>query len=241
MINSWSYSRLQVYQTCPQQAKFKFIDKLQEPPRPDTGKEPANDRGSRLHQSAEDYINGLIDEPAYELANFRAELDKARELALTQHAVAERMWLFDINWTPLPDDAPYEKIWLRIISDITVWVSDTELLIIDIKSGKRSGNEIKHAKQLQLYQLATFLRYPEIDTVTCELWYVDQNELSHQVFTRTQGLRFFKTFNEEAQELCQDELFIPKPSQWNCRFCPFGPVETSNQWVTKMGACKYGV
>lgn len=44
-----------------------------------------------------------------------------------------------------------------------------ETILIDLKTGKRDHNEIKHAEQIQLYQL-----YPGLQQVTTELWYLDE-------------------------------------------------------------------
>ena len=44
-------------------------------------------------------------------------------------------------------------------------------------------------------------------------------------------------FNPFAPE---DQVFSPRPSAWNCRFCPYGPEDTSNKWVNKSGACPHG-
>lgn len=241
MIKQWSFSRLELYKSCAYHAKLKYVDKSPELDRPDQGKEPANTRGSRLHEAAEHYVNGSRSDLIFELGNFERELNKARELFQQGLAVTEQLWLFDYSWTPLPPEATYDKIWLRVIADLTVWLSPTELLLVDYKSGKRDGNEIKHGRQLQLYQLVAFMKYPQLDHVTAELWYLDKDDLAHQEFTRAQGLRFLKRFNDAAVAMCEDTTFAPRPSTWTCRFCPYGPVETSNKWVNKSGACPHGV
>ena len=56
-ITSWSFSRWNVYNTCPAQAKYKFIDKLPEPG------SPAMDRGSAIHKGVEQYILGAAAKP----------------------------------------------------------------------------------------------------------------------------------------------------------------------------------
>lgn len=123
--------------------------------------------------------------------------------------------------------------WLRLKLDALVFLSDDHALAIDYKSGKRFGNEIKHGEQLQLYQLVTFLRYPKLERVTTELWYLDCDELTSQSFTRAQGLRFMKTWDRRGTALTTANSFPPNPNKFSCRYCMYGP------WGT--GHCKVGV
>ena len=245
-ITAWSNSRLDVFRTCSHWAELKFIDKVPENPRPDTGKEQANDRGSRVHKAAEDYVLGNTDIIIPEMKSFEAEFLKLRTLREQDESsvVCENGWAFDNGWNVVPydpEDYPswaefFETIWARIIIDCLVWLSPAEVVVIDYKTGKRFGNEIKHGKQMQLYQLATFMRYPEVQLVHPELWYLDQNEISPaQSFTRKQGLKFFDDINRRALEMTNARWFPANPSKHNCKFCPYQTGE--NKWIIGTGHC----
>jgi len=84
-----SFSRLELYSNCPRQYQYKYIDKLQEEPRPQqldrhgNAKLAAHERGSILHEAADDFINSRIDTLHKELKNLAPELRAAREIKST--------------------------------------------------------------------------------------------------------------------------------------------------------------
>ena len=238
-ISAWSASRLDVYETCPYRAQLKMIERKPEAPRPPppNGKEHANDRGSRIHDNCEDYATNKTDKLCPEARHFIPDFEHVRALHRDEPAsiVCEEGWAFNDSWEPV-NYKDFKNIWLRIIIDLLVFKSPTEAIVVDYKSGKRYGNEIKHGKQVQLYQLAAFMRYPELEKVTTELWYLDQNELAQMTFTRSQGLKFLKGYNERALRMTGAVEFPSKPSAFACRFCPY--QNSSNKWLKGTGDCK---
>lgn len=109
----------------------------------------------------------------------------------------------------------------------------TERFLPTHNTGKRFGNEIKHAEQLQLYALCCLLRYPECEQVTCELWYIDQNELASFTMKRKQLDRYLRLFDERGRKITEETEFKPNPNIHSCKYCPYSPE--------KQGDCKYGV
>lgn len=227
MIDRWSFSRLQVYESCPYRAQLAYDERLPEIRRPDGNR--AADRGTRLHQAGEDYIKRKVDTLIPELFNFREEFEHVRQL---ENFTSEQTWYFDQEWNPV---ALKKDAWLTVIIDLLVWADDYTAIDVDYKSGKRYGNEIKHGQQLQLYQLATLMRYPATENITTELWYLDQNEIASQSYTRKQGLRFFNGFNARGVTMTSDKTFKAKPSVYSCRFCPYRTG--MNKWVCGTGDC----
>ena len=134
--------------------------------------------------------------------------------------VGKQVWI----WVPA---------WLRLKLDAMVHLSETEAVIIDYKSGKRFGNEISHAEQTQLYQLVALLRYPKLEIVHTELWYLDVDELAASTFTRQQGLRFLQAFTKKGRSITECMDFPASPNVWSCKWCPYG------SWGT--GHCERGV
>jgi RecB family exonuclease len=235
-LKSWSHSRLTTFEGCKLRAKLSYIDRIPEPERPlPAGKtEHANDRGTRLHDAAEKYIRGGVELQPELAKHFEPEYVKARELFLAGQATMEGDWAFTKDWEPtawMSSDA-----WLRMKLDLCIHLSDREAVSIDYKSGKRFGNELKHAEQMQIYTIGTFRKYPKLQKVTTELWYLDQNELATMTYTREQGLRYIKNYERRGSLLTDCEEFPANPNQFTCRWCPYKP-----QALGGTGHCQVGV
>lgn len=235
MIKAGSYTRLSKFESCHYAAKLAYIDKIPEPERPlPPGKtEHANDRGTRLHEAAEKYIKGGV-ELIPELDKFKTEFAKARDMFAAGKATTEGDWAYTHDWEPVAWMS--SDVWVRIKCDLVVHLSPSRLVVIDYKSGKRFGNEIKHGEQMQLYTIGTLLRYPKCQEVTTELWYLDQDELASMTYTREQGLRFLKNYERRFTDLTTCEDFQPNPNMFSCRWCAYKPVEKGGT-----GHCSVGI
>lgn len=236
-IRQWSISKAKVFGQCKLRAQLQYGAKIPEPERPlPPGKtEHANDRGTRLHQAAEDYVAGRRPDLIPELAGFQAEFDSLRALYREGRVSLEGEWAVDDAWTPVGYYDP--AVWLRLKLDALVHLSEQEAVVVDYKSGRRYGNEIAHAEQTQLYALATALRYPALEFIHTELWYLDlppgeDGNIVH-TFTRAQALRFKDRFTRIGNAITTCTQFPPSPNIFNCKWCPYGPKGT--------GHCKVGV
>jgi len=229
-IPTWSFSRLGDFEQCKHRAKLKYLDKIPEPERPlPPGKtEHANDRGTRIHDAAERYVRGGI-ELIPELQKFKTEFEKLKSLFAAGKVSLEGEWAMDRGWNPVAWKS--SDAWLRLKLDAMVMLSKTEAVVIDYKTGRRYGNEVKHAEQTQLYQLVTFLRYPELETIHTELWYPDVDELATATYTRNQGLRFKRSFEQrgDAMTTCID--FPANPNIFSCKWCSFKGTEHCDKGV----------
>lgn len=264
MMNSWSHSKLVDFERCKKYFALKHIDRIPEPERPlPPGKtEHANDRGTRVHESCERYINGKDATlcPEAEL-HFAHQIDLLRTIYKDglvslegewglNHAWEPWAWLGD--WLPIENPAelnlPIAKVkqlpkraaldtiyakgkqhylwtpaWLRMKLDALVMHDEQTATVIDFKTGRKFGNEIKHAEQLQLYQLAAFMRHPTLQTVYAELWYLDQNEVTSQKYTRAMGLRFKEKFTKRGDLVTTCTDFPANPNKFTCKWCQYGP------------------
>jgi hypothetical protein len=115
-------------------------------------------------------------------------------------------------------------------------MSDDYAVVVDYKSGKRYGNEMKHSEQMRLYVIAVLLRNPNIQKVRSELWYLDQDELAKMEYTRAQGLRSVPGFEKRGLELTECEDFPPNPNKFSCKWCPYKPEHLGGT-----GHCSVGV
>lgn len=230
MIPSWSFSKLGDFEKCKFLCWLKHDQKIPEPERPlPKGKtEHANDRGSRIHDAAEKFVNGT-GEFIPELSKFEDHFLKLRKLYKCGQVELEGEWGMDENW----EIAPWKGAWLRLKLDLLVHEDQYSAVVADYKTGRKFGNEVKHAQQLQLYALVTFLRYPELEEVTSEIWYLDTDEITTQVFTRDQSLRFKQSFHKRGTALTTCDEWPANANKFTCQWCLYGPEHS--------GHCKVGV
>ena len=230
-INSWSHSRVGDFEKCRFLAKLKHIDRIPEPERPlPPGKtEHANDRGTRVHQHCEDFVTGKAPHQISEMQRFAAEFDHLRALHAKGIVSLEGEWAMDTDWKP----TDWRTGWHRSKVDAIVFPSKSNAIVIDYKTGKKFGNEMKHAEQTQLYALNAVLRYPDLEEVVTELWYLDQDLITTNTFTRYQILRFKANWDRRGHAVTDCTDFPPNPNIHSCKWCQYGP------W--NGGQCKVGV
>jgi len=229
MINKVSFSRLMEFEKCNYAAKLKYIDKIPEPPRqlPAGKSEHANDRGTRVHESAELFVKGGV-ELVPELHQCRERFDELKRLYAEGLVELEGEWAFTEEWAPV--DWHAENAWARMKLDALVRTSETSARVIDYKTGRRAGNEVKHTEQGQLYQLGTFMRIPELTHVVVEFWYVDLNEYDVKSYTRAQGMAYFDKYQKRLLAMSECTDFKPNPNVYSCKWCPY-----------RGNACEFGI
>jgi len=223
-INSWSISKLKDFEKCRHLAWLKHDKRIPEPERPlPPGKnEHANDRGTRIHNECEAYIAAQSDYlPVEAEKHFGTHLDFLRVMFEDGIVQMEGAWGHDTDW----EVAEWNSAWLRLKLDICIHVHPTHAIVVDLKTGRKFGNEVSHGEQLQLYQLVTFLRYHELEKVTAELWYVDTGDVTSTTFTRAQGLRFRSGFDKRGQALTSCTDFPANPNKFSCKWCPYKGTE----------------
>ena len=229
---SWSFSKLGDFEKCKKYFWLKHLEKIPEPERPlKPGQlEHANDRGSRVHDSCEHYVRGDIDVLAPEAEkHFGPRIDLLRAMYAEGEVELEGEWGMDDDW----EITEWNGAWLRLKLDALVHLSSDQAIVIDYKTGRKFGNEVKHAQQLQLYALVAFLRYPELDTVDAQLWYIDANETTSQSFTRHQALRFMRSFEKRGSDIVNCATWPANPNKFSCQWCLYGPEHS--------GHCEVGV
>ena len=230
MIDSWSFSKLGDFEKCRFLCWLKHDQKIPEPERPlrPGQTEHANDRGSRIHDAAEKFVRGQ-GALTSELKRFEDHFQKMKRLFALGQVELEGEWGMSPDW----EIAPWRGAWLRLKLDAIVHDGPYRAVVIDYKSGKKFGNEVKHGEQLNLYALVAFLRYPELEEINTELWYLDVDEITHRAFTRRQALSFKPNFGVRGSALTSCTEFKPNPNKFTCQWCLYGPNHS--------GHCKVGV
>lgn len=214
-ITSWSYSRFSQYQKCPASAKYKFLDKI-----PDPGND-AMQRGNDIHKMAEDYVKGSIKKLPKELQLFKHEF----EVLKNSNAVLEQTFAFTKDWN--------ETVWndwqgcaVRIKTDAYCLDEDT-LYIIDHKTGKERGG---YEEQLELYALGGMLKFPHVNFVNTQLWYLDSGKPVEVTFPAKLMPKLRAGWDKKVKPMLNDTRFAPKPGN-HCTWCPYSKK--------KNGPCKF--
>jgi len=212
LVRSWSYSGLKVYETCPYRTYISKVKKVWE----ESG--PAAERGTRIHGLAEDYVQTKIAELPDELKKFTSQFEDLRKLFVEGKVEIEGEWGFTLDWAPTGWMSP--DTWARVKLDAIVHESETSARVIDHKTGKKWGNEIAHGQQALTYAIGTFFRYPMLEHVQTELWYLDQAETTKQAYTRDEAMIFAPGLHDRAVKMTTATKFPPNPGKDNCRWCP---------------------
>lgn len=222
-VPAWSYSALKTFESC---AYRTYISKVKRIPE-DFG--PAAARGTEIHTEAEDYVQGKLPELPDSLKKFKNQFKSLHELFAQAKVELEGDWGFTINWKTCGWMAP--DVWARIKLDAFVHESETSGRVIDYKTGKQFGNEIAHSQQALIYAIGSFFRYPDLEMVKTEIWYLDHGTTMEQVYTRDEAMVFMPKLHERAIEMTTATKFPPNPSTYNCKWCTYGKgYEPYCQW-----------
>jgi hypothetical protein len=212
-IKTWSFSGLQKFEECPYHIFLQKVKKLPDP----SG--PAAQRGSEIHDKAEQYVDGRINDLPKELSRFEREFKDLRKLYKDNKVECEGEWAYDRDWTS--GDWQMDEIWLRAKLDVLIHESETSAVIIDHKTGQKRGNEVKHGSQVMLYAILTFLRFPKLEYVSSRLWYLDKGETTEQNYTREQAMAFLPKWDERANKLTDCVSFHATPNWNSCKWCSY--------------------
>ena len=229
-VKVWSFSSLMKYEGCPYSIYLKDVKKEAPPPKPEDPTTPWV-RGQRIHDEAEKFIRGE-GELTHDLRHVAETLEHLKEAFREGNVQCEGPWGFTVNWEPCEFFG--NNVWARMKLDVSEHVDAYTMKVIDWKSGKKFGNELKHVQQGQSYMIGTFMRHPEVDLVQTEFHYTDvaSNNTLVKQYTREQALPYIKRFTERAMKMTTAQEFPPKPSRMNCKYCDYGKDHGT-------GACQF--
>jgi hypothetical protein len=235
-VTSWSFSRYSDYRSCPLKFKLKHLDKMKEPP------SPAMQRGSDIHQLAEDFVKGLIHKLPPELAKFAEEFKAAKKVykKTPEQMVVEDNWAFTADWG-ITEWHDWVNCWVRIKLDCAEQVAEGVMVVTDYKTGKfRDDKNVEYMEQLELYALSTFLQFPHLKEVRPRLMYLDVGVVypaadKPVVYTPKDIPQLKKRWAARVKPMFNDTTFAPKPNQF-CSWCWFGQ---SKKAAGGSGICRY--
>jgi CRISPR/Cas system-associated exonuclease Cas4 (RecB family) len=201
-----SYSSWSTYKQCPAKFKFSYIDKL-----PRGAVHPNAKRGTEIHKSVEDFINGsqpmLHAEINSEYGHWITSLKNNSE------CLPEPMWLINSDWELIDNE---DRAWAKGFFDLQA-VSEDKVEIYEWKTGKIYD---EHIEQRFLYGLIALLKFPKYNTITVTNVYFDQKKKVAQEFKR-ENVNFMKdTWAKRFKKVESEQQFPPNP-QFLCRYCSF--------------------
>ncbi len=217
-IKAWSFSRWEAYNRCPLQAKYKFLDKIPEPP------SPALEKGKKAHEVLARFMAGFAAD-RHELPGWKHFGELMVELRALEPLV-EQQWGYTDQWKPT--DWFGNDTWFRAVLDAGVVYKDNTADVVDFKTGKPSPS---HAEQAELYALSVLARYPSVTDVAVRFWYLEHGKESVFEFERTVLPALKEKWTDKVQHMLEDTTFAPRPGN-HCRWCSFA--------ASKEGPCKHG-
>lgn len=225
LIPAWSHSTLKTFESCAYRSYIAKVKRIQE----DYG--PAAKRGSIIHKEAEDYVRDKISDLPDSLKKFKSEFELLKQQFIEGNVELEGEWGFTIDWQPCGWLTP--ETWARIKLDAILHETETSARVIDHKTGKMFGNEISHAQQALTYAIGSFFKFPKLQHVQTELWYLDHGEITKQAYTREEAMVFMPSLHSRAIAMTTATKFPPNPSPSACRWCSYKNGE--------IPACQWGI
>ena len=211
LVPAWSYSALKTFESCAYRTYISKVKRVQE----NFG--PAAERGTRIHDQAEQFVRSELAELPEALRKFSQNFEELKQLFADGKVETEGEWGFTQKWEPTGWISP--DTWARIKLDALVHESETSARVIDYK---QMGNEIAHSQQALIYAIGTFFMYPDLEILNTEMWYLDHGTTMEQTYTRDEAMIFMPKLHERAVAMTTATKFPPNPSNYNCRWCSFG-------------------
>lgn len=234
-VKAWSFSTLKKFENCQWAVKLGKVDKIYV----ESGE--AAQRGTLIHDGCEAWVRGKIPElPAdgrTKFDAFSADFAQLREDFRAGKVSLEDDWGIRKDWSPCDWDD--EELWGRAKLDGFVMENENSCVIIDYKTGKKFGNEMKHADQGLSYALHAMHRYPELDVFKVEFWYIDEGVKMIRSFNRRQLSMLLLRYHNRAVKLTTTRDFIPSANAHTCRFCEYGCNTNRDGVAYGNGACGF--
>ena len=218
LVPTTSFSSLSNFEKCPHHLFLSKVEKC-----PDVAG-PAADRGSKIHDKAEQFIKGESgDELPKELMKFEELFQDLRAKYPDGAIHVEEDWAFTRGWevTGWSDS----NTWLRMKLDALNLESPTSAIVYDWKTGQKFGNEVKHGQQALLYVIATFVKWPHLEFVEANMVYTDKGLKMTTAYSRDQAMLFFDRYNLRFNQATTCVEFKPTPNASSCRWCPHARLQ----------------
>lgn len=210
MSDAVSFSRMQGYKKCPASYEWKYL--LGNPGNPPG---PAAARGTRIHNSIEDFHNGVGD------------LDEEIPLVMADYvntyydvdgwkAYPELEFGFTSDWeiTTFEADDCYIRGKMDGVFVEGPWVDPTRVVIDEYKTGKEYP---EHADQKAMYALASLVIWPTIESVVVSGVYLDLKKIKPTTYMRAHLPAMQFEWKRQIDKL-KIPIYPARPG-FHCRWC----------------------
>lgn len=214
-----SFSQWENYQQCPARWKFKSVMRL-----PTTPAGPAAQRGTDIHKTVEEYINGgqpTILHPAIG-ADYLEVFDKFRVWPNGDRWTERKLRLGrDFKWGHEADE------YVIMVFDV-VGFKDKVVEVGEWKSGKPKDT---HKDQRSLYALGA-LQWWQAEKAVVTTYYLEDTEKPQRLTASATAVpKLIKIWDDRFTQMEKDKICAPRPGFY-CRWCDFanskgGPCQFS--------------
>lgn len=214
-----SWSRVAVFRECPYKFKEKFITKTY----PDDSNNPAFAKGKEVHSQLENYVKAKkkgIEKPVGLIAGNGLPIVDAI-MAQPGICFPELQLAVKADWSKV--DWFGKDIMYRAIVDL-LHINNNQALIADYKTGK-AAPYTDNRGQLHLSAAFVFELYPEVETITSALLFLEHKQTNKYLFTREMHAANKAAWELEAIAINEETEFAPKKNEYchSClsKTCPF--------------------
>ena len=215
----WTISALKDYETCPLKYQYSYLFDADDWRRlgykvvPDKGS-PAMQRGTDIHESIEHYLDGTSPALHPEIGPAWAiQIHNLKDIG----AVPEQQWELEEGWHPF-EGGP---VWLRLKMDAHYHLDSTSLALIDFKTGKPYPANME---QVEVYALAAFAMFDNVQEVHGALWYLDGDEPDEKTFKRSQASKLARKWEQRANALLKAKDYPPRRNRF-CNWCAYNKAK----------------
>lgn len=209
----WSYSKLSLYEKCPAQAKYRYVERRPSP------KHPAAQRGTDAHQTMEDFLLGKSKILHEVVEPFRHVLKAVKR----KDPFVEFKIAVNRNWQLVPWDVSYG----RSVID-SAYIEGNRVEIQEWKTGKMYDD---HAEQRKLYLVFAGIQWPAAHDYHIQSYYFDLGKKKGLEMTKEELKDVRADFSARIQIMEGDDIMSPRPGHY-CGWCAFSRY--------KGGPCKKG-
>ncbi len=212
-----SYTQVSSYEKCPKQYSFRYVERI----KVDRVKSPAAERGTIIHQSIEDYMNGKATHVHPEIASYEEWLGDLKK----DGAKSELSFCLNDMWEPVDWNSPegYIRGYIDLIYDD---YAGDGLILYEFKTGKKYDD---HPIQGHLYSVAARILYSRtvINVITV---YLDLKENVEIDYKGSYSVDKY-LWSARIDKLDADPYYAPRPGPY-CNWCDYAK--------SKGGPCQYG-
>jgi hypothetical protein len=216
----WSYSSLKNFEGCKKRYYHeKVVGDYKQSPNEHTT------YGTLMHEAIEARIKHGTPLPP-EFSHLNGLVDSL--LALNGEKLSEVDLSLRSDYTPCTADDP--AVWYKGFADLLVINRDRrKALIADFKSG---NSRYADMDQLELYALATFRHYPEVDTARGMLLFVKDDKPIAKDFSRAETEERWLRWIGRLDEIRRAREFNNWPATPSglCRYCPVTSCMEHPSW-----------